>query len=92
MNIVYLSQRGLTEVPWSEIPTDVTSLDLSNNQLTRLRRPPEIGRLTQLMHLYLDNNPIKILPNSVVINPGEEAYYTGFVQLPKWRQRVNVYL
>ncbi len=89
---VDLSERALTEVPWSEIPTDVTGLDLTNNQLTRLRRPPEIGQLTKLRRLELRNNPIKILPNSVVINPGEEAYYAGFIRLPKWSQHVDIYL
>jgi Leucine-rich repeat (LRR) protein len=55
---VDLKNRGLTEIPWSEIPTDVTRLDLSYNQLTRLRRPLEIGRLTQLTYLDLSFNQL----------------------------------
>ncbi len=57
---VDLSERNLTE-----IPPDVTSLDLSNNSLTRLRRPPETGRLTQLTILNLGNNQLMSLPPEI---------------------------
>ena len=42
--------------------TQLTTLNLSNNNLTTL--PESIGNLTQLTELYLDNNQLTTLPES----------------------------
>ncbi len=65
---------------------------MSFNQLTSL--PSEIGNLINLTTLGLTDNPIKILPNSILISPGdaEGDYYSGFTHIPQWNHYVDIIL
>uniref|UniRef100_UPI0030DDAFE9 leucine-rich repeat domain-containing protein n=1 Tax=Crocosphaera watsonii TaxID=263511 RepID=UPI0030DDAFE9 len=59
-----LSFKGLTSIP-PEIGqlTNLTSLNLWNNQLSNL--PPEIGQLTNLTSLNLWNNQVTNIPPEI---------------------------
>jgi energy-coupling factor transporter ATP-binding protein EcfA2 len=81
-----LSRRGISELP-SEIGllTNLTSLNLYNNQLTSL--PESIGQLTNLKELYLNGNQLASLPESI----GQLTSLTSlrlmnnkFMSVPEW--------
>ena len=64
------SNKKLTELPLSELPQDVISLDLSENNLSAL--PGSIGDFTSLTSLNLSGNPLTTLPIQLVKLTGNE--------------------
>ncbi len=62
--IINLEGQGLREVSLAEYsPDKIILIDISENKLRQL--PPEIGRFTNLEHLYLANNQLTSLPPEI---------------------------
>ncbi len=66
----------------------VTSLDLSENELTRI--PPIVGRLTELTHLHLNDNKIAELPRELGMLPKLEKLNMSENELTHWPQAFSV--